>query len=74
MFYNILLCFVYLRPRESLFANTLLFFGVEQETKMEKWKFAYNLKVPHIVFIYLYELNIMGRNMDDSKMGFIMIG
>lgn len=36
MFYNILLCFVYLRPRESLFANTLLFFGLEQETKMEK--------------------------------------
>lgn len=61
MFYNILLCFVYLRPRESLFANTLLFFGVEQETKMEKWKFAYNLKVPHIVFIYLYELNIMAE-------------
>ena len=36
MFYKIFLCFAYLRPRESLFANTRLFFGVEQETKTEK--------------------------------------
>lgn len=36
MFYKILLCFAYLFPRESLFANTRSFLGVEQETKMEK--------------------------------------
>ena len=42
---------------ESLPANIRLFFGVEQETIMEKSKSAYKLKVAHIVFI-LEEENI----------------
>ena len=38
-------------PEECLFANTRLFFGVEWETKTEKSKSGYDLKVVHIVFI-----------------------
>lgn len=43
--------FVYLRLSKSLLANIRLFFGVEQETKTEKSKFGYDLKVAHIVLI-----------------------
>ena len=38
----------YLRPRKSLSANTRLFFGVCQETRTEKSKSGYNLKVTDI--------------------------
>ena len=44
-----LLFFEYLRPKESLSANTRLFFGVEQETKTEKSKSGYKLKAAHFV-------------------------
>ena len=36
-----------MRPKESLIANTRLFFVVYQETEVEKSKTAYNLKVVH---------------------------
>ena len=49
--YKSLLFSAYLRPKESLLANTRLFFGVEQETWAEKSESAYNLKVTCIVFI-----------------------
>jgi len=42
---------VYLYQKEMLFANTRLFFRVEQETKIEKTKYAYNLNVAHIGLI-----------------------
>mgnify|MGYP003183956306 CR=1 FL=1 len=38
------------RPKESLSANTRLFYGVEQEKRTEKSKSGYKLKVPHIVY------------------------
>jgi len=37
-----------LRPKESLLANTRLFFGVEWETEAEKAESGYKLKVGHI--------------------------
>jgi len=40
-----------LRPKENRSANTRLFFGVYQETKAEKSKAGYKMKVAHIVFI-----------------------
>ena len=43
------LFFAYLRPKESLCANTRLIYGVEQKTRTEKSKSGYNLKVAHIV-------------------------
>ena len=42
--------FAYLRPKESLSANTRLFYGVYRETEAEKSKSGYKLKVPHIVY------------------------
>ena len=47
IFYKSLLFFAYLRPKESLFANTRLFFGVYRETLTGKSKSGYNLKVVH---------------------------
>ena len=55
--YKNLLFFAYLRPTKSLSANTRLFFGVEWETKTEKSKSGYDLKVVHIVFISAGESN-----------------
>ena len=49
--YENLLFFAYLRPEESRSANTRLFFGVYKETKSEKSKNGYNLKVANIVSI-----------------------
>ena len=40
-----------MRPKESLSANTSLFFGVYRETEAEKSKSGYNLKVAHIVLL-----------------------
>jgi hypothetical protein len=37
-----------LRPKESLLANTRLFFGIEWETESEKPESGYKLKVGHI--------------------------
>ena len=51
MSYKNLLFSAYLRPKESPLANTRLFFGVEQETRTEKSKSDYNLKVAHFVSI-----------------------
>lgn len=42
---------MYLRPRESMSVNTRLFYGVGQETKTEKSKYAYKLKVGYICLI-----------------------
>ena len=47
MFYENLSFSAYLRPKESLFANTRLFFGVYRETLTGKSKSGYNLKVAH---------------------------
>ena len=47
MFYKSLSFFAYLRPKESLFANTRLFFGVYRETLTGKSESGYNLKVAH---------------------------
>ena len=47
MFYKSLLFFAYLRPKESQFANTRLFFGVYRETLTGKSESGYNLKVAH---------------------------
>ena len=41
-----------LRPKESRHANSRLFFGVEQETRTEKSKSAFNLKVACIAPFY----------------------
>ncbi len=38
-----------MRPKESLSANTRLFFGVEPETEEEKSKTAFKLKVAYII-------------------------
>ena len=48
IFYKNLLFFAYLRPKESLSANTRLFFGVYRETGAEKTKTGYKLKVVYI--------------------------
>ena len=47
--YESLLYFAYLHPKESLSANTRLFFGVEPETEEEKSKTAFKLKVTYII-------------------------
>ena|GEM_PF-3235196 len=52
MFYKSLLFFAYLRPKETQFANTRLFFGVYRETLTGKSKSGYNLKVAHTVFVF----------------------
>ena len=57
IFYINLLFFAYLRPKESLFANTRLFFGVYQQKETEKSKSGYNLKVAHIGLISVSENN-----------------
>ena len=41
----------YLRPKESLRANTRWIFGVELKTQTEKPQDAENLKAAHIVFL-----------------------
>jgi len=46
---------VYLRPKETLSANTRLFFGVYQETEAGKSKSGYNLKAAYIVSSYSKE-------------------
>ena len=48
IFYENLLFFAYLRPEESLSANTRLFFGVYEETLSQNSKSGYKLKVVHI--------------------------
>ena len=47
MLYENLSFSAYLRPKETQFANTRLFFGVYQETLTGKSKSGYNLKVAH---------------------------
>ena len=46
---------MYLRPRESLPANTRKINGVEPETRREKSESGYKLKVAHITFVSAYE-------------------
>ena len=48
IFYENLLFFAYLRPEESLSANTRLFFWVYREIGAEKTKTGYKLKVVYI--------------------------
>ena len=45
IFYKNLLFFAYLSPKTTQSANIRLFFGVEPETKTEKWESGYGLKV-----------------------------
>ena len=47
MLYENLSFSAYLRPKETQFANTRLFFGVYRETLTGKSKSGYNLKVAH---------------------------
>ena len=57
MYYDNLLFSAYLHPKESMFANTRLFFGVGWEKEAEKSKSGYNLKVAHIDLISVSENN-----------------
>ena len=51
MLYENLSFSAYLRPKETQFANTRLFFGVYRETRAGKSKTGYNLKAARIAFI-----------------------
>ena len=68
MSYKNLLFSAYLRPKESPLANTRLFFGVEQETRTEKSKSGYNLKVAHFVFVST-EYNILSVEESNAVSG-----
>jgi len=46
-----------LRPKESLLANTRLFFGVEWETEAEKAESGYKLKVGHVA---IFSVEVIG--------------